>query len=359
MTFFKKSFLAIRSQTLAKVCLGLTISFLLVVVWLLAFSPRLGGASNISTSIQVISVSVCGNDIVETGEDCDGSSLNNQSCETLGYAGGVLSCHTNCTFNVSACRSGPPLPAGPGSEAPPPAAKETIVILKGMAYPEAVITVLRNGQAALVVSADKEGGFEAEILGLSAGLHHFGLWAKDSEGRRSISFSFSVTVLPQVITRVQNILVPPTIELNKDSLQKGDVLRVFGQATPNSQVFFYIEPSVLEGQVRADSAGQWAYSLDTAGLAEAPYQVKAKTVLENGLNSTFSSLALFSLEAVPEEEITEYCQRADLNGDGKVDLVDFSILLYWWGRDNACSDQNNDGKVDLLDLSIMMYWWTG
>jgi hypothetical protein len=34
---------------------------------------------------------------------CDGTDLKNQTCETLGYASGTLSCNANCSFNVSAC----------------------------------------------------------------------------------------------------------------------------------------------------------------------------------------------------------------------------------------------------------------
>jgi len=47
---------------------------------------------------------VCGNNIVETGEVCDGSSLAGQSCNTQGFTGGTLSCATNClSFNTNLC----------------------------------------------------------------------------------------------------------------------------------------------------------------------------------------------------------------------------------------------------------------
>ncbi|MBN1961643.1 MAG: hypothetical protein JW841_11910 [Deltaproteobacteria bacterium] len=48
----------------------------------------------------------CGNGIIDAGEDCDGSNLNGQDCDSVGpYAGGDLACAENCTFNVSACTS--------------------------------------------------------------------------------------------------------------------------------------------------------------------------------------------------------------------------------------------------------------
>ena len=49
----------------------------------------------------------------------------------------------------------------------------------------------------------------------------------------------------------------------------------------------------------------------------------------------------------------ESCE-CDLNGDGRVNLVDFSILLFYWGTNNECADQNLDGTVDLIDFSLQL-----
>ena len=53
--------------------------------------------------------------------------------------------------------------------------------------------------------------------------------------------------------------------------------------------------------------------------------------------------------------------KSDVNGDGKVDLVDFSVLVYWYHRSNppATMDLNGDGVVDLKDFSIMAFHWSG
>ena len=56
------------------------------------------------------------------------------------------------------------------------------------------------------------------------------------------------------------------------------------------------------------------------------------------------------------------CKGADLNFDGKVNIIDFSILLYFWGQTkpaNIYADINFDGIVNIIDFSIMMYQWTG
>jgi hypothetical protein len=76
------------------------------------------------------------------------------------------------------------------------------------------------------------------------------------------------------------------------------------------------------------------------------------------LLSTFSHTLLFGLGVgLPVGE--GVCPYADLNKDSKVNLIDFSILLYWWGRSSSCADQNSDNVVNLIDFSIMLYYWTG
>lgn len=47
----------------------------------------------------------CGNDVVEEGEDCDGTDANGLSCTDLGLSGGVLPC-VQCQLDASVC--GPP-----------------------------------------------------------------------------------------------------------------------------------------------------------------------------------------------------------------------------------------------------------
>ena len=55
-----------------------------------------------SVSISV-TVTICGNDIQEGDEVCDGSDLAGQACSTQGYDSGTLACNLDCTFNTSQC----------------------------------------------------------------------------------------------------------------------------------------------------------------------------------------------------------------------------------------------------------------
>lgn len=51
---------------------------------------------------------VCGNDVQEEPEVCDGSDLNSQTCETKGFASGNLACAAGClSFDTSGCAAAP------------------------------------------------------------------------------------------------------------------------------------------------------------------------------------------------------------------------------------------------------------
>ncbi len=59
-------------------------------------------------------------------------------------------------------------------------------------------------------------------------------------------------------------------------------------------------------------------------------------------------------------DIAAILRIADFNGDGRVDILDLSILLYYIDQgDNAYSrfDLNQDGVLDFKDVSILFYYW--
>lgn len=59
------------------------------------------------TTSQCVAVVTCGNGILDPGEECDGTRLNNQTCQTRGYQSGTLRCSTGCHFLTSQCVAPP------------------------------------------------------------------------------------------------------------------------------------------------------------------------------------------------------------------------------------------------------------
>lgn len=62
-----------------------------------------GGGNDGGNQDKTVLPPQCGNGQVEPGEQCDGTNLFGQSCQSKGFAGGTLKC-TNCNFDTSGCQ---------------------------------------------------------------------------------------------------------------------------------------------------------------------------------------------------------------------------------------------------------------
>jgi len=246
----------------------------------------------------------------------------------------------------------PPPPPGGGVYIPP----ETKVIFKGKAYPNAFLTILKDNKVAATFFAQSSGLFERELSGMAGGTYTFGIFAEDSEGRRSVTLSFTVSILSGMTTTISGIFISPTIELLPTQVEKGDKVNIFGQVFPESKVNIFVSSKEVVKETLADKKGNWVYKLDTGPLEEREHNTRAKALYGDGEQSPFSQ----TLSFLVLKKGALICKGADLNFDGKVNIIDFSILLYFWGQTkpgNPCADINFDGIVNITDFSIMMYWW--
>jgi hypothetical protein len=248
---------------------------------------------------------------------------------------------------------------------PPPGAPG--VILTGWSYAGQDVTILKDGTEAGLAAANVNGEFGAFLEDLAQGVYTFSVWAADPEGKKSNTYSTIFWIDAGTQSTVSDIIISPTIYLNKTSFSAGENVEVRGYAVPTKTVEIWLEPDknseikneeIIKKETTAGADSHWSTVLNTNDLTEGSWRIKARTTLETIGQSEFSQPAVFTLGAAATESAGT-CPGADLNGDGRVNITDFSILLYWWGTDNDCADQNQDGKVDLIDFSIMMYHWTG
>lgn len=258
---------------------------------------------------------------------------------------------------------------GGGVYIPPPL--PTKVVLQGRAYPDSLITLLEDGKIAETIRADSQASFKIEIPDITPGIWSFSLWAEDSQGRRSITFTFTTTVPKGMTTTISNIFLPPTIDLDKDKVVRGKNISILGQTAPESNVSIYVYSSngpIIE-ETKADRVGAYFYNFNTKPLEAGSHSTKAKSSFEDGLVSGFSETLAFQVlpseeAVVPEEKpkaiLANLSSDFDEKGNDIVDSVDFSILIYNWGiPKHPVADINKDGKVDAVDFSIMLYYWTG
>jgi len=259
----------------------------------------------------------------------------------------------NITITVPGVPPPPPPPPGGGGGTPPPTYSK--VIFEGKAYPGALITVLRNGAVAGTTIGLPTGDFSLTLGAVQTGISTFGIFAEDTQGRKSVTLSFSISVIEGTTTTVKGIFISPTIELSKQLVKRGDSVDVLGQAYPESEVQIFVSsgPTPFIKKATPSLKGEWKYSLDTSILGIGDHSSKAKAIADGGEQSPFSSELPF--------KVVEMCKGADLNFDGRVNLTDFSILLYFWNQTkpkNICADINFDGIVNIVDFSITMYYWT-
>lgn len=319
-----------------------------------------------TTAIQaIVKITVCGNNIKEPGEQCDGTDLSGQTCVGLGYIGGTLTCRPDCTFNIAGCTTAPPPAPGPApAPAPPP---ETGASFSGRAYPNQSVTLLQDGRVVATTIAGSDAFFSIRVTGLATGIYLFSLYSEDHRGIRSSLLTFPLSITSGTITNVTGIFIAPSIDVDKSEVRRGDDIAIFGQTVPESNITIEISgsPSFF-AQTVADKAGIYLYYHNTAPMDYGTYYAKSKAVIGTEALSSFSRAVSFSVGTRTVLKGRPGILRGDLNKDGKVNLVDFSIAAYWYRRSLSsamkeieCERLNCDGAINLIDFSIMAYYWTG
>jgi hypothetical protein len=105
--------------------------------------------------------------------------------------------------------------------------------------------------------------------------------------------------------------------------------------------------------VATDTSSPYSANWNSTTVSNGSHTVTAQATDTAGNTGTSSPVTV----AVTN---TGGTKSGDVNGDGKVNLTDLSILLTHWneaGATRATGDLNSDGKVNLTDLSILLTNW--
>lgn len=123
----------------------------------------------------------------------------------------------------------------------------------------------------------------------------------------------------------------------------------------------------LAWNASTDNQAVTGYRLSRNGAVVATTSGSTLSYADSGLTgSTTYSYTLVALDAAGNTSAvatlsaaTQTAIPGDINGDGRVNVTDLSILLSNWSTSNAGSDINKDGTVNIFDLSILLSRWTG
>lgn len=269
-------------------------------------------------------------------------------------ASGQSSSSVSSTISISVevpDTSGTSTPSSPGITIPTPGSAS--VIFEGFTSPDALVYFYAGGSLLATDKADPDGTF-ARTLSVNSGISDFGIAAKDKTGLLTSTSNLSLNIISFSTTTVSNIFLSPTLETDNSEPRRGAPVNLSGSTFPGSKVFLTLDNQQI-AEIQADISGLWRYRLVTGNL-KGNHTIGAKAIISSlGLLSTPSPVISLKIKE-------GVCPGPDLNEDGAVDIVDLSIMLFYWREQNPknpCVDLNADGVVDMADLSLLMYAWTG
>ncbi|MCX6755691.1 MAG: hypothetical protein NT068_04130 [Candidatus Nomurabacteria bacterium] len=241
----------------------------------------------------------------------------------------------------------------------------TSITFSGLAYPLSHVILLKDGQEVVNTVSGPDAHFTISISGLNSGTYTFSILGEDSNGIRSTLFTVPILITSGVATNISGIFLAPTIEINKQQVRRGETLTIFGRTAPNATVVIEVHSAnEIFNTIPSDNNGAYLYNLNTMPLEYGSHNTKSKSSLPNTISnetSSYSKTLTFAVGDTTIEKKEDCGTKSDLNNDCHVNLIDFSVLAYWYHRSGPPIgvDLNGDGIINLVDFSILAYHWNG
>jgi hypothetical protein len=231
--------------------------------------------------------------------------------------------------------------------------------ISGFTSPYAFLIFSENNAVLGTDTSNQTGGFTKYLYGIQPTTHNITFYGVDLLNFNTTPQPITIYTPAFLETTISNQLLSPTISINSNAIYQGDDLVASGSAVPGGQITLLTDTPLRSYVASASATGLWNYTInDTSDYVLGDYRAYAIVTSEIGLQSLISPSLLFTVTtASASGTACGDISTGDLNCDGNVNLQDFSILMYYWGTQNAAADINNDFYVSLNDFSIMMYYW--
>lgn len=237
---------------------------------------------------------------------------------------------------------------------------QTAVRFSGRAYSNAQVILLKDGQEISSVVATKDAYFTITLPEKVAGEALYTLYARDLASGKSLFLNFPLKVHEGFLTYLDGILFAPTINTDKTESVQGDYLRIFGYAIPkgNMEIEFKNNSFVKTFILSSKTDGTYDISVPLLGMQKGDYIVSIKYKDDKRI-SKLVNFKVGEKNVLNNENIPNV--PGDCNKDSIINLIDFSVLAFWYGKENPpiCVDTNRDGQINLTDFSILAFYWTG
>ena len=236
---------------------------------------------------------------------------------------------------------------------------KTAVNFSGLAYPRAAVSLLKFGVLQTSVIADENGAFNITLEELYDNTILYSLVAEDVSKNRSLLINYPIVVKVGLFTQLSNIRFAPTIVTDKSAVRTGDYLTVSGYALKEKQLEVIVSGAETKIFILLSSvSGAYKIILPTSGLPKGEYSLHIR-YKDDERSSKLIKFTIGDANVFYAEQLSSI--PGDCNADKVINLVDFSILAFWYGKSNPpkCVDTNNDNKINLVDFSILAFYWTG
>ncbi len=237
---------------------------------------------------------------------------------------------------------------------------DSTVNFSGYAYPLSKVIILRDGIEIVQTIAGPDAKFSISVSDLPEGNYTFSVLAEDYQDRRSTLFTFPLYLSDGLTTTISGIFIAPSIAVDKSVIKQGDQITIFGQSTPNSEVSISVN-SLHEYLINTFTDSNGVYlSVFNTGLLEIGDHTTRSYSKYLEATSSYSNTLAFKVSDT-DTKVLVCGTESDINFDCRVNIIDFSIMAYWFERINPplAFDLSGDGKITLVDFSIMAYYWTG
>ncbi len=364
-------------------------TFLIVLIVSLV-APHTAFSQSYATT--TFTLSICGNSLVDDGEDCDvpgetgvySQTIAGRQCTAACFFGpycgdGILQSvfgeqcddgnNDDGDFCSAICQIEPAGSGGGGSSGGGGGGRggrdrelpETQVNITGRAYPSRTINFLLDGESVGSVQSNSTGAFQFTTES-SPGTATLGLWAIDSAGTRSITANNTFDVTQGAITNLNDLILPPTIKVSKANINAGETITVSGQSVPNATINLFLDRNNTPvGTGQSGPNGLWSIEYNTGRLSNGERTLRARSI--SGTPPLTSQSGFSSTVQLFVGVNGQSSTPSDLSRDGRVNLIDFSILIFWWNTNGGDSDPpadiNGNDRVGLEDFSILLFNWSG
>lgn len=287
-------------------------------------------------------ISVCGNSVAEGGEHCDLTDLRSKSCTDLGFDSGDLTCYS-CEFDTSTCVTNATASASAEFSANSGGENELIdsnnsakiTLLENFYTKDVTLQMFSYDKSVFETSKPAPSG--KSFIGKT---YNFVFINPDGDTVSTLSKSATFVLIytdADVSGIDESTLAPYHYDGNLWQLISGSAVDA-----ANNKVTF-------------STANFSSFALFGEPAAEA--EAEQPTPSGGGGGGFFRRI----FKPTPEPKPTPvFKPTPDFNKDGKINIIDLSILLFWFGKTGSeivPYDLNEDSKIDIVDVSILFYHW--